>query len=422
MSTLLVHLPSAAPGLSTQYSYTLTTDGHIATRQGHAHASTLPEPSRPGGEVVAVVPVHALSWQRVTLPPGVAAGTGPQASRLRAVLEGLLEDKLLDDPAQLHFALEPLAKPGTSAWVAVCDRAWLRQHLQALEQAGRTVARVVPEFAPGPTASGHKEVCAIGNPADPHMVLLDQGEDHSLAVLPLSPAVLELAGLRHASHAAPDTENTLVRADPAIAELAERTLGRPVVLHGPSDRALEAARGAWDLAQFDLASTSQLRALRRVGSLVNALLHAPQWRAARVAAVLAVLAHVAGLNVWAWQERAALAGKHAAVRQTLTQTFPQVQVVVDAPVQMEREVALLRQASGSVSARDLEPMMAALAQALPDGRLPSALEYSSGELRLRGITLAPDEEAIVTQKLQAAGYTGRPDDGSWLLRLEGSSR
>ena len=420
MSTLLVYLPLAAPGLSTQYSYTLTTDGHSATRQGHAHASTLPEPSRPGGEVVAVVPVHALSWQRVTLPPGVAAGSGPQSPRLRAVLEGLLEDKLLDDPAQLHFALAPGAKPGASTWVAVCERAWLRQHLQALEQAGRTVTRVVPEFAPGPSVSGLQEVFAIGHPTDAHMVLLDQGEDHSLAVLPLSPAVLELAGLHHAGQTSQDTETLILRADPAVAELAERTLGRPVTLHSTSDRALEAARGAWDLAQFDLASTSQLRALRRVGHLANALLHAPQWRAARVAVVLAVLAHIVGLNAWAWQERAALAAKQTAVRQALTQTFPQVQVVVDAPVQMEREVALLRQASGGVAARDLELMMAAMAQALPDGRLPTGMEYTAGELRLRGLTLAPDEEAIVTQKLQAAGYTGRPDDGSWLLRPEGA--
>ena len=93
-------------------------------------------------------------------------------------------------------------------------------------------------------------------------------------------------------------------------------------------------------------------------------------------------------------------------------------VVVDAPVQMERELAQLRQAAGSVSARDLEPMLAAAGAALPDGRLPSSIEYTPGELRLRGVTLAPDEESVVSGRLQAAGYRARMDDGSLLLRTE----
>ena len=101
-----------------------------------------------------------------------------------------------------------------------------------------------------------------------------------------------------------------------------------------------------------------------------------------------------------------------------TQTFPKVQVVVDAPVQMERELAQLRQAAGSVSPRDLEPLLAAAGAALPDGRLPSSIEYTPGELRLRGVTLAPDEESVVSGRLQAAGYRARMDDGSLLLRTE----
>eukprot|EP01036_Dinobryon_divergens_P043684 gene43684-58187_t len=143
-----------------------------------------------------------------------------------------------------------------------------------------------------------------------------------------------------------------------------------------------------------------------------------QWRAARWGAGVLVVAHLVGLNAWAWQERQALTAKQASVRNTLTQTFPKVQVVVDAPVQMERELAQLRQAAGSVSARDLEPLLAAAGAALPDGRLPNSIEYTPGELRLRGVTLAPDEESVVSGRLQAAGYRARVDDGSLLLRTE----
>ena len=418
MSTLILFLPPGRPGSATEYSYTLTADGHTALRHASAAAALLPEPTRPGGEVVAVVPARALSWQRVALPPGLPTGAGQQTPRLRSALEGLLEDRVLDDASQLHFALQPGARAAEPVWVAVCDRAWLRDHLQTLEAAGRRVARVVPEFAPGPTASGRPELCVLGTPEDACVVLTGQGSEQGVAVLPLSPMALTLAGASAPAQA--EEEPLVVRAEPAVAALAERTFGQRVTLHTASQRALDAARGSWDLAQFDLASTSRTRALRKFGSVASALLNAPQWRAARWGAGLLVVAHLIGLNAWAWQERQALAAKQAAVRSTLTQTFPKVQVVVDAPVQMERELAPLRQAAGSVSARDLEPLLAAAGAALPAGSQPTGIEYTPGELRLRGVTLAPDDESAFSARLQAAGYRMRQDDGSLLLRAEGT--
>lgn len=429
MSTLILFLPTARPGPATEYSYTLTADGHTALRHATAPAALLPEPTRPGGEVVAVVPARLLSWQRVQLPPGLPLGAGQQTPRLRSVLEGLLEDRVLDDATQLHFALQPSAQAGAPIWVAVCDRNWLRDNLQALEAAGRRVSRVVPEFAPGPTASGGPELCALGTPEEAYVVLTGQGAELGVAVLPLSPMALTLArtgapapgtaGMAGSPDSADD--NTLpVRAEPAVAALAERTLGQRIALHTSSQRALDAARGDWDLAQFDLASTGRTRALRKAGSALSTALYAPQWRAARWGAGLLVVAHLVGLNAWAWQERKALAAKQAGVRNTLTQTFPQVQVVVDAPVQMERELALLRQAAGSVSARDLEPLLAAAGAALPEGQQPTAVEYTIGELRLRGVALSPEEEAALSGRVQAAGYRARMDDGSLLLRAEGT--
>jgi general secretion pathway protein L len=417
MSTLILFLPLAPPGPTADYSYTLTADGHSALRHASAPAALLPEPARPGGEVVAVVPAQALSWQRVQLPQGVPMGAGQQTPRLRSVLEGLLEDQLLDDPAQLHFALQPGARAGEPVWVAVCNRAWLREALQVLEAAGRRVSRVVPEFAPGPTASGQPELFALGTPEDAHLVLCGHGADQAVAVLPLSSVARGLIGPAPA-RADADEAMPPVHAEPAVAALTERTLGRPVVLQTASQRALDAARGDWDLAQFDLASTGRTRALRKAGSAASALLYAPQWRAARWGAGLLVAAHLVGLNAWAWQERNALTAKQAAVRSALTQTFPKVQVVVDAPVQMERELAVLRQAAGSVSPRDLEPLLAAAGAALPADQLPNALEYTAGELRLRGVTLAPEEQTAAVTRLRAAGYNARMDDGSLLLRAE----
>lgn len=395
MSTLILHLPPAPDG---DYGYTLTTDGHSAQRHGQCAPALLPDPGR-AGEVVAVVPVRALSWQRITLPQGLPLNN---AQRLRAVLEGLLEDRLLDEPAQLHFALQPGAKAGEAAWVAVCDRAWLRAHLQALEAAGRPVARIAPEFAPGEeTAQYH----ALGTPEDAHILATAQGADHGLTLLPLAAAPLLMP---------PDAP---VQAEPAVAALAERLLGRPVQIATASDRALRAARGNWDLAQLDLAGHSgSTRVLRKALSGFNTFLRAPQWRAARWGAALLVVAHLAGLNTWAWQERQSLKAQQAGIHSALTQTFPQIKVVVDAPVQMEREVARLRQATGSVSPRDLEPLMAAAGQALPPGVQPTGLDYANGELRLRGIALPPDAATPLRERLGAAGYQAQIADDDITLR------
>src|SRR6218665_814474 len=419
MSPLILFLPPGRPGPATEYSYTLTADGHHATGHASAPAALLPEPARPGAGVGGG-------------GPGLRGGAGQQTPRLRSALEGLLEDRVLDDVGQLHFAIEPGAQVGQALWVAVCDRDWLRENLQALEAAGRRgargggresgkaggaagrrVARVVPEFAPGPTASAGPELCALGTPEDAYLVLSGQGADRGVAVLPLSRMALALAQTGSAADQTP-----VLRAEPAVAALAERTLGQSAGLYTASQRALDAARSHWDLAQFDLASSGSWRAMRKAGSTLSAWLYAPRWRAARWGAGLLALTQLAGLNVWAWHERQTLAAKQAAVHAVLTQTFAQVQVVANAPVQMENELARLRQAAGSVSASDLEPMLAAADAALPAGRLPTAIEYSPGALRLRGLALVPDEASALSGRLQAAGYQASVDDGNLWLRTQ----
>lgn len=413
MSTLILTLPPDMPGPAAEYGYTLTADGHTAIRHASATAALLPDPGR-AGETVAVVPARLLSWHRVTLPQG----TGGQAPRLRAVLEGLLEERLLDDTVLLHFALQPGARAGEPAWVAVCDRAWLRAALQTLEAAGRPVSRVVPEFAPGPTASGAAEFFAIGMPEDPQLVATGHGADQAVVMLPLTPASLDWLGASAPAPADGAAAPAPLRAEPAVAALAERLLGRPVELRTASQRALEAARGDWDLAQFDLASSGRTRALRKAGSAAGLLARAPQWRAARWAIGVLLVAQVVGLNVWAWQERRALAAKEAGVRGALTQTFPQVKAIVDAPVQMERELALLRQAAGSLAPGDLEPLMAATGAALPDGPWPTSLEYAGGELRLRGLDLGAPAIDTLNQRLMARGYLAREQNGLLQVRQE----
>ncbi len=89
-----------------------------------------------------VLPADRLSVHEITLPP-------MPAHRLQAALAGALEEQLLDDPADLHFALAPDAathiQAGRPFEVMVCEKAWLKGLLAKLAAEGHTIAAIQPE-------------------------------------------------------------------------------------------------------------------------------------------------------------------------------------------------------------------------------------------------------------------------------------
>ena len=183
MSLLLVMLPPGPPGV---YAYVTSQDGLTVARHGSGVAATLLPPAGRGVEVVAIAPAARLAWQRVALPKGV----GPGSARLRPALEGLLEDRLLEDAARLHFALEPSARGGGGeCWVALCDRAWLKAHLSALEAAQRPVSRIVPEAAP---QDGPVSLLITGTADQPQALITGEGVEAGVQALPFTPAALAL--------------------------------------------------------------------------------------------------------------------------------------------------------------------------------------------------------------------------------------
>ena len=396
MSALIVFLPPQSASASTEFEYVLTNDGSTIVGHGATLASLLPATTRTGSEVVAVVPASMLSWHRVELPRGTTAGS----PRLRAVLEGLLEDQLLDEPEALHFALQPQARIGEPAWVATCDRAWLRAAVQTLESAARPATRITPEFAP----EGETTVYVIGEAKQPIVVVAGP---EGVTVLPLSAQVLPLLPVL--------TEDSPLIAEPAVAEVADQVLQRRPVLRHPVERWMRSAQSSWNLAQFELSSSSRARAFKKIGTAWADVLAAPQWKPARWGAVALVVINLVALNAWAWRERSTLDDKREAIRKTLTDTFPQVKVVVDPPLQMQRELSALRQATGTTSGSDLESMLGALTGVAPPQRTVSGIEFANGELRLKGLALTTQETAAISGNLQSEGYDARAQGESLLI-------
>ena len=394
MSQLIICLPLTAHTGSSSYDYALTTDGRTLTDHASVPLALLPAATE-RSDVVAVVPASALSWHAAALPKGVGSGS----PRLRAVLDNLLEDQLLDEPTQLHLALAPDTAAGEPVWVAACDKAWLRSHLQALESAGRPVTRIVPEFAP---ESGPLQLNIVGEPDAPQLIVTGKLVG---SVMQLRFNAAALALIPAPNQNLDDTPaEVLVFAEPSVAGLAEQLLQFKVNLLTRQQRWLEASRSPWDLAQFDLANSSRTRTLKRLSGFGQDLLQAPGWKPMRWGAVFLLAVNLIGLNAWSWREQSALQAQSAQTRSILIQNFPQVKVVVDAPLQMEREVAALRQATGAASGYGLEAMLAALGTSTPKDRTASAVEWSNSEVKVKGLQLTALEATTLSVQLRGQGY------------------
>ncbi len=412
MTTLLISLPLTGSDPSTAYDHVLSADGLAVGSHASAPLALLPQGA---DEVVALVPALALSWHQVKLPEGSVprAFGGERASvRLRSILDGLLEDQLLDDPAQLHFALQPQATSSALVWVAVCDKVWLQSALTALAQAGFAAKRIVPEFTP----DGLQDTLVVTGDADRPCVAGLRSMATAADAVPAQAnglLVVDLNPVTSQWFQSGVSEQAVVLAEPAVAAVAESVFKRAVVLVPHSERLLQAAQSPWDMAQFDLAHAERERRWAKVVLVLSNFWRAPQWRVARLAILVGVMANLIGLNAFALREQALLSAKRQAVRAMLTDTFPKIPVVVDAPLQMAREVTALQRASGITKGDDLESLLEVFSSAAPAGYVLSAIEYASNELRLKGPPVADAVE--FTDKVNAAGLQASQQGEQWLI-------
>jgi general secretion pathway protein L len=398
---LILALPHSANAATTTGYAHVHSDGHSVLRSATGLAATL---SAHAGEVVAVVPHSRVSWLQVHVPPA------SHGNRLHSVLHGLLEDRLLDDPAQLHLATPPhaqqVARTGGELLVATCDKSWLRAVLAPLQEAGLTVQRIVPELSPSVTPALH----VMGEPAHAHSVLC-----HPQGVTTLPPNV----GQWHA-FAALRPDAWLIQAEPAMVSRVQTTLQRQPTLQTAAQRWVQASQSDWDLAQGEWAQGPLQRLQRQLQTAWQTLRHAPAWRPVRWGLLSLLVLNVLGLNAMAWHARSTLHTQKAVLNEVLTSTFPSVTLVVDAPLQMQRELDVLLQKSGAAASTDFEPLLAALANVLPAGSAPTQLHFADRALRVHGVTFQTALPPEASARLQAQGLRLRQDGQDvWVLQAEG---
>ena len=396
----------AAGGRGLPWRWALSDDGREVTRQGEDPPALWPRCDT----LVALVPPQALSWARLDLPK-VPAG------RMRAALAGALEDKLLEEPEHLHFALPPQARPGRPATIAMLAKAPLQAALQAVEAAARDIDRVVPLWQPCQPPRGHFRRAEEDGAAGVQLVWADED---GVAALPLEgdgARQQALTGQHPPGQAPLDTPQeapaTTWTCSPAAAVRAEAWAGRPVPVVPDWQPGLQAAASTWELRQFDLAPGH--RGLR-LGRELWRQYGSPAWRPARLGLAAAVVVNVLGLQVWAWQQQQAVRAAQQAQVALLKSAHPQVRVVLDAPLQMQRELERLRQAAGQPGEADLEAALSAAAAAWPAGLAPpQALRYERGRLTLSTSGLGATQVAAMGEHLQPQGWTVAAAGGALTL-------
>jgi general secretion pathway protein L len=201
----------------------------------------------------------------------------------------------------------------------------------------------------------------------------------------------------------------------AAAVQAERWLGAPVTVLGHADRCLQATRTLWNLRQFDLSRSRRgSRWLRDVWRQARG----PQWRPARTGLVVLLGLQLVALNLWALNLRGQLDSQRQELTTVLQKEFPHVRAVLDAPLQMEREVQALRLRAGQVSNSDLEPLLAAAASAWPSDQGPvQDLRYESGQLSLAAAGFSPVHAEQLASALRTDGWRVEMRDGRVVLRF-----
>ena len=379
-----------------EWAFAFSTDGSTLAQQGTAALPLLPR----ADHVVLVLAEADVSWHRVDIPRAPAA-------RLRAALQGVMEEALLEDDEQLHFALAQGSQAGQPGWVAVTHRPRLAAALLALEASGLSIERVVAASEPpaaDQAARGHfyAEGADEGATAVPWLAL----------ARPDGAACLRLAGAL-ARALQPDGDTTRWTATPAAAVAAERWLGMPVALMTDAERALEATQASTNLRQFDLVARHRgTRALREVG---KRLLSA-EWRPVRAGVAALVLVQVLGLNFVAWQQGQALAAKRTAMNDLLKAAHPGVRAVMDAPLQMQRETERLRVAAGRPGDADLEALLGAAAAAWPDGQGPvQTLRFDAGKLTLTAPGFSEPQMTQFIERLKGSGFVAELAEGRLVL-------
>lgn len=312
------------PAISAWHWARLDDAGATVLAQGRAGSEALGELGS-AQTVALLVPSAWIAWHLVQWPGG-------RVARQAEALAGLLEEHLLQDPAQLHWAIGPQGPDGPgSAWAAAVRDADLAAAVAALETLGWTVQQLVAEAAPCPTPRLWAHLLD-GTPR------VELACAHGVFSAPLADAGPVCAWLLD------DATPIQAWADPACYDLAREAL--PALPWQVMPNALvwrDALDSGVDLAQFHWRRRVGGGWRQRAARALRDVATAPAWAGARGGVGVAALIGLGALPLAAWQAQRAEQALRAETQRVARQALPGAPVVLDPVRQLQQ--ALQRSAA-----------------------------------------------------------------------------
>ncbi|ADE10731.1 type II secretion system protein GspL [Sideroxydans lithotrophicus] len=312
-------------------------------------------------------------------------------SKLETALPFALEDILIDDASEAHVTPGTKLPDGRSVLYAV-NKDWLSRFLAASTAARIRVRRIVPEFCLLPTRTNEWSLAWDGAQgflatADHLGGMLDSGSEVR------APAALQLR-LQQGAPAA-------LRLFALGSEIRQPDWGIKVPV------IYEKQSFDWRKADIPADAPNLLWGKFAPPPRISELW--PWLRPALMAALLLFGVEVAVSNVeWAMlahEKRQLMNG----MTETFRETFGADAVIVDAPLQMRRNVARLRHAAGVGDDADFSPLLEKLSgvlDAVPGSTLRT-LRYGEGKLDIEMALASASALDTLLQRIAATGLTAQ---------------
>lgn len=404
MTILQIYLPESglASDNDAPLRYALRANNGELQRNGSAQIAELPRADR----VDIIVPASMVLFTEVKLPP-------VRGQKLRQLLPFAVEEKILSDPDQVQVAVGARDEEGLTR-LAVVDRAWLDSSCERLSQQGLR------------PLNGYAETCLPELEPNAWTLIWDGHEGFvrtavgaGLALDSMGDTGAPFALRRAVEEARSNTrlpEKIILRTTDAAAsvpdlQLWSTQLGVTVVPGQDwhwAPRFLNAAN-AINLLQGDYAPSSSLREL------------VPQLRPILLLAGLIIGAQILATGADWWRLNREKKNLTMEMNKAFKTAFPDASVVVDAPLQMQRNLAELRRASGQPQPNDFLPLLAKVLPLISASNGVEAVSYEQGALKVDAKFRDEGSVADLRNRVSSVANTkvesSNPKDGGVSVRI-----
>lgn len=374
-------------------------------RRGEGPLADMPR----GDSVQVVVPASLVLLAQVKVPTR-------NRRKMFQLLPYIVEDKLMYEPDSIHVAAGPQL-PGGETVVAVIDKAWMKRVIGALQSAGLSPWRMWPETLMPAVPLGTWTVAWNGREGFVRTGMVSgQSLDGGSAEAP--PLGLLLAAKEATAKGCAPRKINLQLAkgsdQPDLEGWATR-LGIKV-----------AVTGAWDWSAAAYGMEKGVNLLQ--GEFAPARFE-PDWQQRlripmMLAGIVVALQLGGGLADWLMLNYE----KHqldVSIQKAFRVAFPEARVIVDAPLQMQRNLAELRHARGLSDPADFLPVLAKAAPVLAKLEPVSiqAMSYEKDILKIDVLLRGSQTPEQMRDRFQSAGMKAEiengvtPESGGAIVRL-----